>query len=132
MNVVAQLPDVNPVLPVRTITGRYLAHAKHTREQWAFLGAELHLGSLRPVDLTVIQAAFLAHGVHPSAVHLALQHIGDRKAIEAGSMSLVPHKSVLALPAPKTAEARVAEVVAEFGLVATCGAIEMVAGRIAA
>jgi hypothetical protein len=75
MNVVAQLPDVNPVLPVRTITGRYLAHAKHTREEWAFIGAELVLGHLRLVEPTEVQAAALAHGVNRSAVHLAHQRV---------------------------------------------------------
>jgi hypothetical protein len=117
MDIMPSWPDVNhPAVPKGTITGRYLAHAKHTREQWAFIGAELVLGRRRLVHPTEVQAAFLAHNINRSAVHWALRRLNERTAIEAGVLPLVPSPALKALPAPVTAQAKLADVVAEIGV----------------
>src|SRR5262245_2074601 len=114
-------PDVNP--GSRAITGRYLAHAKHTHNEWAFIGADLVTGRCRLVAPTIIQAAYLAHGVNRSAVQWALQRVNERLAIEACVIPLVPRKPVKMLPAPVNAQAKLAAIVAEIGTVD--GVIEM-------
>jgi len=135
MNVVAQLPDVNnPDLPFRPITGRYLAHAKHTHCEWAFIGADLVTGRRRLVHPTIIQAASLAHGVNRSAVQWALQRSNERTAIETGVIPLVP-KPFKALPAPVSVEERLADIVNDVGMATTCTALRalgMALGRTAA
>jgi hypothetical protein len=112
-HIVSQRPDVNPVS--RVITGRYLAHAKHTHSEWAFIGADLVTGRRHLVNPTIIQAAFLAHGVNRSAVQLALQRLDERLAIEAHVISLVPRKPVKMLPAPVSVQTKLADIVAELG-----------------
>jgi hypothetical protein len=116
MHIMAQLPDVNhPVLPFRPITGRYLAHAKHSLREWGFIGADLVLGRYQLVQPTIAQAAHLAHQVNETYVHWALQRQNERVAIEAGLLPLVPPKPVKMLPVPVSARQRLAEVVAEVG-----------------
>src|SRR6516165_8654707 len=126
MNVVPKLPGVNPV---RAVTGRYLAHAKHTHSECAFVGADLVTGRCQLVDPTIIQAAYLAHGVNRSAVQWALQRLNERTAIETGVIPLVPSKPLKALPAPMSAEQRIAEVVAEFGMATTAARWSGLTGR---
>jgi len=114
-HIVSRCPDVNPV--PRVMTGRYLAHAKHTHSEWAFIGADLVTGRCRLVDPTIIQAAYLAHGVNRFAVQWALQRLNERTAIEACVIPLVPRKPLKALPAPVSAQAKLTQVVAEIGSV---------------
>ena len=120
MDIMAHRPDVNP------ITGRYLAHAKHTHNEWAFIGADLATGRRHLVDPTIIQAAFLAHGVNRSAVQWALQRLNERIAIEGGVIPLV-RKPVKALPAPVSVEERLADIVSDVGLATTCTALSRTA-----
>jgi hypothetical protein len=127
-DIVSHWPDVNPV--PRVITGRYLAHAKHTHCEWAFIGADLVTGRRQLVSPTILQAASLAHGVNRSAVQWALQRLNERTAIEAGVIPLVPSKPPKALPAPVSAKERVAEVVAEFGMATTYGALGRLKGAL--
>jgi hypothetical protein len=136
-DIVSRLPDVNhnPDLLFRPITGRYLAHAKHTHAEWGFIGADLVTGRRQLVHPTVVQAASLAHGVNRSAVHWALQRSNQRMAIEAGAISLVPPRPLKALPAPVSVEERLADIVSDVGLAAAYTALQalgMALGRTAA
>jgi hypothetical protein len=111
-----------------------LAYAKHTHAEWAFIGADLVTGRCRLVDPTVIQAAYLAHGVNRSAVQWALRRLNERTAIEAGTFPLVP-KPLKALPAPVSVEERLADIVHDVGMATTCTALQalgMALGRTAA
>jgi hypothetical protein len=79
----------------------------------AFIGSDLVDGRLQLVKPTLRAAAHLAR-TNTSYVQWALQRQAERLAIEAGAVPLVPaHRP--ALPPSITAQARLADLVAELG-----------------
>jgi hypothetical protein len=102
----------NDVAP-RPVTGRYLAHAKLSAAQWAFLGADLVTERIKLVKPTLISATYLARS-NTAYVQAALKRQEERVLIEAGVLPLAPPPRP-ALPAPKSAQERVAELAAEVG-----------------
>ena len=116
----SQRPDVNPAnLPaVRVVDAHSLAHRKAPRATAACDAADLVDGLTRLQNPT-IKVAAVACDVSQSYVVKALNlSPAQRDAVRRGERPLVlpPLK---ALPAPMSAEERVAEVVAEFGMATT-------------
>jgi hypothetical protein len=85
-----------PEPPVKTVTdvvsGRYLAHTHATPVERAFMAADLFMGTRELVLPTMTQAAALARVNVTYAWH-ALKRRGERAAIEAGHIPLVPART---------------------------------------
>ena len=75
------------------ISGRFLAHNRHSRIVRAFIAADLHSGALRLAKPTFVQAALLA-GVNRAYAHWAIKRQAERAEIEAGLIPLVPASPV--------------------------------------
>jgi hypothetical protein len=106
--------SVNGVVP-RLVTGRYLAHARLSPAERAFIGSDLVDGRVQLVRPTLTAAAHLCR-TNTSYVQWALQRQEERLAIEAGAMPLVPaQRPALPPPSPVSAQARLADLVAELG-----------------
>jgi hypothetical protein len=87
--------SVNPVLPLWTINGSYLAYARLSKVERAYLAGDLHLGEMQLVRPTVVQCAYLAR-VNATYVHWALKRQADRDLIVGGVKPLVaPHARAL-------------------------------------
>lgn len=88
------MPD--PIVPVNTatapISGNYLAHTHATPVKRAFMAADLFMGTRELVLPTMTQAAALARVNVTYAWH-ALKRRGERAAIEAGHIPLVPART---------------------------------------
>ena len=106
-------PDGNQATAPRPVTGRWLAHAKLSAVERAFIGSDLVDGRLQLVKPTLTAAAHLAR-TNTSYVQWALQRQAERLAIEAGAVPLVPAQRP-ALPPSISAQARLAGLVAELG-----------------
>jgi hypothetical protein len=74
-----------------SITGRFLAHNRHSRVDRAFFAADLYFGAKRLTMPTLVQAALLA-GVNRTYAFWATKPQAQRARpeIEAGLMPLVP------------------------------------------
>jgi hypothetical protein len=85
-----QLPE-SAARPVSTITGRFLAHNRHSRVDRAFFAADLYFGAKRLTMPTLVQAALLA-GVNRTYAFWATKPQAQRARadIEAGVVPLVP------------------------------------------
>ena len=105
--------DGNQATASRPVTGRWLAHAKLSAVERAFIGSDLVDGRLQLVRPTLTAAAHLAR-TNTTYVQWALQRQAERLAIEAGTMPLVPAQR-LALPSSTSAQDRLADLVAELG-----------------
>ena len=105
--------DGNQATAFRPVTGRWLAHAKLTAVERAFIGSDLVDGRLQLVKPTLRAAAHLAR-TNECYVQWALQRQAERLAIEAGAMPLVPTQRP-ALPPSTSAQERLADLVAELG-----------------
>jgi hypothetical protein len=104
--------NVNSAAP-RLITGRYLAHAKLSAAQRAFLAADLVTERIKLVKPTLVSAASLARS-NCAYVQAALKRQDERALIEAGVQPLaLPLQP--ALPAHKSAQEKLADLVAELG-----------------
>jgi hypothetical protein len=77
--------------------GRYLAHNQLSLVKKAFFGADLATGRRPLVAPTVLQSAMLAR-VNPTYVRYAIKRLGERTAIEAGLIPLVPPHSEIPVP----------------------------------
>jgi hypothetical protein len=122
MHMALKHAPVNSVATLQTVTGSYLAHAKLTKAQRAFIAADLHSGATQLVHPTVVQSAWLAV-VNPTYAHYALRKSErDRALIESGALPLAL-PAVKALPAPVSSTAKLAEVVAELGVSGTLDAL---------
>ena len=97
----------------RPVTGRWLAHAKLSAVERAFIGSDLVDGRLQLVKPTLRAAAHLAR-TNECYVQWALQRQAERLAIESGAVPLVPAQRP-ALPPSTSAQARLADLVAELG-----------------
>jgi hypothetical protein len=75
--------------PVCLVSGNRLAHNRFDLIGKAFLGADLHRGTLQLVRPTLKQAAMLAR-VNPTYVWWAIKRQAQRAKIEAGLLPLVP------------------------------------------
>jgi hypothetical protein len=105
-----------PVNPVpRLVTGMWLAHAKLSKGERAYIAADLYHGDARLIEPTMLQSAALAR-VNPSYAHIAASRPADRLLIETGVVSLAPKSIVKALPAPTSVEARMASVIHDVGI----------------
>ncbi|MFZ2081271.1 MAG: hypothetical protein WAV38_32415 [Xanthobacteraceae bacterium] len=85
-----QLPE-SVAMPVPSLTGRFLAHNRHSRVDRAFFAADLFFGAKRLTMPTLVQAALLA-GVNRTYAFWATkpQAQRTRTEIEAGLVPLVP------------------------------------------
>jgi hypothetical protein len=85
-----QLPEP-AAMPVPSLTGRFLAHNRHSRVDRAFFAADLYFGAKRLTMPTLVQAAILA-GVNRTYAFWATKPQAQRARaeIEAGLMPLVP------------------------------------------
>jgi hypothetical protein len=103
---------VNGAAP-RPVTGRYLAHAKLSAAQRAFIASDLIDGRLQLVKPTLTAAAHLARS-NTAYVQAALKRQDERALIEAGvrPLALPPQP---ALPTLRSAQAKLADLVAEVG-----------------
>jgi hypothetical protein len=107
-----------------------LVHAKLSKAERAFLARDLYVGDVQLIKPTVTQSAWLAV-VNPTYAHWAIrQSESERPLIEKGLVPLSP--PMKALPAPKTAEAKLADVVAEIGVSAALTALAALDGHVAA
>ena len=104
--------NVNGAAP-RPVTGRYLAHAKLSAAERAFIASDLVDGRLQLVKPTLTAAAHLAR-TNTTYVQWALQRQAERLAIEAGTRGGVPAQRP-ALPSSTSAQDRLADLVAELG-----------------
>jgi hypothetical protein len=93
-----QLPEL-AAMPAPTLSGRFLAHNRHSRVDRAFFAADLYFGAKRLTMPTLVQAALLA-GVNRTYAFWATKPQAQRARaeIEAGLVPLVP-----AAPAPARA-----------------------------
>jgi hypothetical protein len=87
------LPE-SAAMPVPFLTGRFLAHNRHSRVDRAFFAADLFFGAKRLTMPTLVQAAILA-GVNRTYVFWATKPQAQRARaeIEAGLVPLVPAAS---------------------------------------
>jgi hypothetical protein len=97
----------------RTVTGRYLAHAKLSAAQRAFLGADLVTERIKLVKPTLASATYLTRS-NTAYVQAALKRQEERALIEAGVRPLAPLPQP-ALPTRKSAQEKLADLVAEVG-----------------
>jgi hypothetical protein len=116
-------PPVN--LPaVRVVDAHSLAHRKRTRSAAACDAADLVDGLTRLQNPT-IKVAGITCGVSYSYVVAALRlSPTQRDEVRQGKRTLTPSSGWKVLPAPVTAEVRIAEVVSEFGMIATTTGLE--------
>ena len=104
--------NVNGAAP-RPVTGRYLAHAKLSAAERAFIASDLVDGRLQLVKPTLTAAAHLAR-TNVTYVQAALKRQDERALIEAGVRPLaLPLQP--ALPAHKSAQEKLADIVREVG-----------------
>jgi hypothetical protein len=97
----------------RPVTGRYLAHAKLSAAERAFIASDLVDGRLQLVKPTLTAAAHLAR-TNVTYVQAALKRQDERALIEAGVRPLaLPLQP--ALPEHKSAQEKLADIVREVG-----------------
>jgi hypothetical protein len=133
MNVVAQIPDVNPAnLPaVRVVDAHSLAHRKAPKAVAACDAADM-VDALTRLQNPTIRVAAVACGVSQSYVVAALRlSPAQREAVRRGERPLVlpPLK---ALPTPVSVQAKLADVVTEVGGVDATINMLMALDRVAA
>src|SRR6516225_7359352 len=89
-----QLPEL-AAMPVPSLTGRFLAHNRHSRVDRAFFAADLYFGAKRLTMPTLVQAAILA-GVNRTYAFWATKPQAQRARaeIERGLIPLVPLQHV--------------------------------------
>jgi hypothetical protein len=105
--------DGNQATAPRTVTGRYLAHAKLSAAERAFIGADLVTERIKLVRPTLVSAASLARS-NCAYVSAALKRQDERALIEAGVRPLaLPPQPIL--PAHKSAQEKLADIVREVG-----------------
>ena len=105
--------DGNQATASRPVTGRWLAHAKLSAVERAFIGSDLVDGRLQLVRPTLTAAAHLAR-TNVTYVQAALKRQDERALIEAGIRPLaLPLQP--ALPAHKSAQEKLADIVREVG-----------------
>ena len=73
----------------RPVSGRYLAHARLTPAEWAYLAADLYNGRRFLVKPTMVQAAWLARKISTTYAHTALRRPDERWLVENGHLPLV-------------------------------------------
>jgi hypothetical protein len=112
------------VAPAKVVTGNYLAYAKLTKAQRAFVAADLVTGAAQLVQPTVLDAAWLA-SVNPTYAHYALRHSEqERFLIEKGILPLAPTVPAMkALPAPVDPVRQLADIVGVLGVGGTLDAL---------
>jgi hypothetical protein len=78
-------------MPIPSLSGRFLAHNRHSRVDRAFFAADLYFGAKRLTMPTLVQAALLA-GVNRTYAFWATKPQAQRARaeIEAGLVPLVP------------------------------------------
>ena len=105
------LPE-RAAMPVPSLTGRFLAHNRHSRVDRAFFAADLFSGAKRLAMPTLVQAALLA-GVNRTYAFWATKPQAQRARaeIEAGLVPLVP-----AAPARTNGNGTVPPVVPDGGI----------------
>jgi len=106
-----QLPE-SAAMPIPSLTGRFLAHNRHSRVDRAFFAADLYFGAKRLAMPTLVQAAILA-GVNRTYAFWATKPQAQRARaeIEAGLVPLVP-----AAPARTNGNGTVQPVVPDVGI----------------
>jgi hypothetical protein len=110
----------------------WLAHAKLTKAERAYLAGDLYTGAARLVQPTMLQSAALAR-VNVTYAHAVVRRPADRLLVESGAVPLVPPSSGLkTLPAPAPAEQRLADIVAERGVNATLAMLVTIERQVAA
>jgi hypothetical protein len=105
---------VNPAVP-KLVTGMWLAHAKLSKAERAYIAADLYHGDTRLIEPTMLQSATLAR-VNVTYAHIAASRLADRLLVESGAVPLTPKSTVKALPAPVSVEARMASVIHDVGI----------------
>lgn len=63
---------VNGVATLKTVTGSWLAHARLTKAERAFIARDLYVGDTLLIKPTVVQSAWLAV-VNPTYAHWAIR-----------------------------------------------------------
>jgi hypothetical protein len=111
----------------RLVMGMWLAHAKLSKAERAYLAGDLYTGAARLVEPTMLQAAMLAR-VNVTYAHWAIKRPNDRLLVESGAVPLVPPAGPKALPKPVSPLDRLADVVAELGMNGTLNALTMIEG----
>ena len=111
--------EVASVNAPRLVTGQWLAHAKLTLAQRAYLAADFYSGAVRLVEPTMLMSTALAR-VNVTYAHQAFKRFNDRALVESGAVPLSMPK---ALPLPPSPQARLASVVAELGITGTFAAL---------
>jgi hypothetical protein len=97
------------------VTGQWIAHAKLSLHERAYLAADLHTGVSLLVEPTIGQSADLARVNHTYA-SWAVKRPKDRQLIVSGVAPLVPPSAVKALPAPVDPVTQLTEVVSVLGV----------------
>jgi hypothetical protein len=119
-------PGSGPVnLPaVRALDAHSLAHRRKRTQAAAACDAADLVDGLTRLQSPTIKVAAVACGVSTSYVVAALRLSPmQRDEVRQGKRTLAPSKWKM-LPAPVTAETRIAEVVSEFGMIATTTGLE--------
>jgi hypothetical protein len=93
----------------------WLAHAKLSKAERAYIAADLYFGDARLVEPTMLQSASLAR-VNVTYAHIAASRPADRLLVEGGIVSLAPKPIVKALPAPVSVEQRLVSVINDVGI----------------
>jgi hypothetical protein len=109
----AKFALLNPV--AWFLTGQWLAHAKLSLVERAYLAADLHVGKALLVRPTMLDSAGLLR-VSPAYAHAALRRPNDRLLVESGAVPLALPAARKALPAPVSPQARLADIVSEVGV----------------
>jgi hypothetical protein len=114
----------------RLVTGQWLAHAKLTLAERAYLAGDLYTGAAQLVQPTVVQSAALAR-VNTCYAHWAIKRPNDRLLVESGAVSLVPTVMPKALPKPLDPVEQLANVVATVGVNGTLGLLAQIENAVA-
>lgn len=118
---------VNGTALLRTVTDQYLAHAKLSKAERAFLARDLYTGDVQLVRPTVTQSAWLAV-VNSTYAHWAIRRPErERALIESGALPLLPPMKTLPPPVSVSPEEQLAGVVRAFGgITNTINALAMI------
>jgi len=115
----------------RLVTGQWLAHARLTLTERAYVAADLYVGAAQLVRPTVLQCAALAK-VNACYAHWAIKRPNDRLLVESGAVPLVPPAGPKALPKPVEPVELLADVVAAVGFNGTLGLLAQIETAVAA
>jgi hypothetical protein len=114
----------------RLVTGQWLAHAKLTLAERAYLAGDLYTGAAQLVQPTMLQSAALAK-VNATYAHAAFRRPADRLLVESGAVPLVPSVMPKALPKPVDPVEQLADVVAAVGVNGTLGLLAQIETAVA-